>query len=188
MLTCWLSARCKLLWWALWGVRGVLQRQQKAAFKVHPPSQPPWVRWQMIMSILHEGQRGSLTCFRSWNQLEADLESTFWFQSDVPSYSVFLNVAFQRALPVSHFLFLFSFLGLSGISGLKGEMVIFHIFLRSHILLQGQEGKRCLPCFLRSARWSGHMHSRTASPRPFPFLQQSPGVGEAVAECGICLT
>ena len=24
--------------------------------------------------------------------------------------------------------------------------------------------------------------------KAFPFLQQSPGVGEAVAECGICLT
>lgn len=45
----------------------------------------------------------------------------------------------------------------------------------TYILLQGQEGKRWLPCFHRSARRSGRMHSRTASPRPFLFSSRALG-------------
>ena len=58
----------------------------------------------------------------------------------------------------------------------------------TYILLQGQEGKRRLPCFHRSARRSWSYAFTGSLSKAFPFLQQSPGVGEAVAKYGICLT
>ena len=45
----------------------------------------------------------------------------------------------------------------------------------TYILLQGQEGKRRLLCFRRSARRSGRTHSQAASPRPFLFSSRALG-------------
>ena len=89
---------------------------------------------------------------------------------------------------MSHLLFLFSFLGLSGISGLKRRNGHFPHLSELTYIASGTRRKKMSSLFPQVSKMEWSYAFTDSLSKAFPFLQQSPGVGEAVAECGICLT